>query len=399
MAFLKRIYMDHAGTTPTRTEVVEAMLPYFTEKFGNASTIYSYGREAKKAIEDSREKVAELIGANPKEIFFTSGGTEADNWALRGIAAANSKKGKHIITSSIEHHAVLHTCEALERQGFKITYLPVDKYGLVDVKDVVNAISDETILVSIMHANNEIGTIEPIKEIGEAIKKKKPDIIFHTDAVQTVGKIPVDVNDLGVDLLSMSAHKIYGPKGVGALYIRKGIKILPYMTGGAQESNRRAGTENVAGIVGFGKAAELAKSELNEQYEKLIELRDKLIKGVMEKIPYTHLNGHPTLRLTHNVNFSFEFIEGESMLLNLDMKGICASSGSACTSGSLDPSHVLLAIGLPHEIAHGSLRLTLGRDNTEEDVDYVLEVLPGIVSKLREMSPLFADRKEQSKNV
>ena len=396
---MKRIYMDHAGTTPVRPEVVEAMLPYFTENFGNASTIYSYGREAKKALEDSREKVAQLIGADAKEIYFTSGGTEADNWALRGVAAANIKKGNHIITSSIEHHAVLHTCEDLERQGFKITFLPVDEYGLVDVKHVVDAITDKTIMVSIMHANNEIGTIEPIKAIGEAIKQKKPDIIFHTDAVQTVGKIPVDVNDLGVDLLSMSSHKIYGPKGIGALYIRKGTKISPFMTGGAQESKRRAGTENIPGIVGFGKAAELAKSELQEQYDKLIKLRDKLINGIMETIPYTRLNGHPTLRLPHNVNFSFEFIEGESMLLNLDMKGICASSGSACTSGSLDPSHVLLAIGLPHEIAHGSLRLTLGRDNTEEDVDYVLEVLPGIVNKLREMSPLFAERKEQPKNV
>jgi len=396
---VKRIYMDHAGTTPVRPEVVEAMLPYFTEKFGNASTIYSYGREVKKALEDSREKVARLIGADAKEIYFTSGGTESDNWALRGTAAANIKKGKHIITSSIEHHAVLHTCQDLERQGFKITFLPVDKYGLVDVKHVSDAITDETIMVSIMHANNEIGTIQPIKEISEAIKQQKPDIIFHIDAVQTVGKIPVDVDDLGVELLSMSSHKIYGPKGIGALYIRKGTKISPFMTGGAQESNRRAGTENIPGIVGFGKAAELAKSEQMEQYEKLTTLRDKLIKGIMQNIPYTRLNGHPTLRLPHNVNISFEFIEGESLLLNLDMKGICASSGSACTSGSLDPSHVLLAIGLPHEIAHGSLRLTLGRDNSEEDADYVLEVLPNIVNKLREMSPLFAERKEQPKNV
>lgn len=391
--------MDHAGTTPMRSEVLDAMLPYLTEKFGNASTLYSYGREARKALEDSREKVAQLIGADAKEIYFTSGGTEADNWALRGIAAANMKKGKHIITSSIEHHAILHTCQDLERQGFKITFLPVDKYGLVDLNHVVNAVTDETIMVSIMHANNEIGTIQPIKEIGEAIKQQRPDIIFHTDAVQTVGKIPVSVDDLGVDLLSMSSHKIYGPKGIGALYIRRGTKISPFMTGGAQESNRRAGTENIPGIVGFGKAAELAKSEQKEQYEKLITLRDKLIKGIMETIPYTRLNGHPTLRLPHNVNISFEFIEGESLLLNLDMKGICASSGSACTSGSLDPSHVLLAIGLPHEIAHGSLRLTLGRDNSQQDVDYVLEVLPNIVNKLREMSPLFAERKEQPKNV
>lgn len=389
---MKRVYMDHAGTTPVRQEVLEAMLPYFTERFGNASTIYSYGREAKSAIEEAREKVAHLIGADPREIFFTAGGTESDNWAIRGIAHANKEKGKHIITSSIEHHAVLHTCEDLEKEGFKVTYLPVDKYGLVKVEDVINAITDETILVTIMHANNEIGTIEPIAEIGKALKKLDRKIYFHTDAVQTVGKIPVNVDELGVDLLSISAHKIYGPKGVGALYIRKGTKIKPFMTGGAQENKRRAGTENVPGIVGFGKAAELAEKELMEQYEKLSYLRDKLIKGIMEKIPHVILNGHPTQRLPHNVNVCFKYIEGESLLLNLDMKGICASSGSACTSGSLEPSHVLLAIGLPHEIAHGSLRLTLGRDNTEEDVDYVLEVLPGIVEKLRSMSPLFPSK-------
>ena len=396
---LKRIYLDNAATTPVRSEVLEAMLPYFTQKFGNASTIYSYGREAKEALEESRKNVAQLIGANAEEIFFTSGGTESDNWALRGIAFANVKKGKHIITSSVEHHAVLHTCQDLEKQGFKITYLPVDKDGLINVKDVADAITDETILVSIMHANNEIGTIQPINEIAKAIKQKNPEIIFHTDAVQTAGKIPVNVNNLGVDLLSMSAHKIYGPKGVGALYIRKGTRIAPFMTGGAQESSRRAGTENIAGIVGFGKAAELAVCEQQEQFEKLTLLRDRLMQGILNTIPYTRLNGHPTLRLPHNVNISFEFIEGESILLNLDMKGICASSGSACTSGSLDPSHVLLAIGLPHEIAHGSLRLTLGRENSQEDVDYVLEVLPDIINKLRQMSPLFAKRKEQPKNV
>lgn len=396
---LKRIYLDNAATTPVRSEVLEAMLPYFTQKFGNASTIYSYGREAKEALEESRKNVAQLIGANAEEIFFTSGGTESDNWALRGIASANVKKGKHIITSSVEHHAVLHTCRDLEKQGFKITYLPVDKDGLINVKDVADAITDETILVSIMHANNEIGTIQPINEIAKVIKQKNPEIIFHTDAVQTAGKIPVNVNNLGVDLLSMSAHKIYGPKGVGALYIRKGTRIAPFMTGGAQESSRRAGTENIAGIVGFGKAAELAVCEQQEQFEKLTLLRDRLMQGILNTIPYTRLNGHPTLRLPHNVNISFEFIEGESILLNLDMKGICASSGSACTSGSLDPSHVLLAIGLPHEIAHGSLRLTLGRENSQEDVDYVLEVLPGIINKLRQMSPLFAKRKEQPKNV
>ncbi|WP_213950806.1 cysteine desulfurase NifS [Tepidanaerobacter syntrophicus] len=396
---MKRIYLDNAATTPVRSEVLEAMLPYFTQKFGNASTIYSYGREAKEALEESRKNVAQLIGANAEEIFFTSGGTESDNWALRGIASANVKKGKHIITSSVEHHAVLHTCQDLEKQGFKITYLPVDKDGLINVKDVADTITDETILVSIMHANNEIGTIQPINEIAKVIKQKNPGIIFHTDAVQTAGKIPVNVNNLGVDLLSMSAHKIYGPKGVGALYIRKGTRIAPFMTGGAQESSRRAGTENIAGIVGFGKAAELAVCEQQEQFEKLTLLRDRLMQGILNTIPYTRLNGHPTLRLPHNVNISFEFIEGESILLNLDMKGICASSGSACTSGSLDPSHVLLAIGLPHEIAHGSLRLTLGRENSEEDVDYVLEVLPDIINKLRQMSPLFAKRKEQPKDV
>ena len=396
---MKRIYMDHAGTTPMRKEVLEAMLPYLTERFGNASTIYSYGREAKTALEDSREKVAGLIGADARELFFTAGGSESDNWALRGIAAANGDKGNHIITSSIEHHAVLHTCQDLEKQGYKVTYLPVDKFGLVDPEHVNNAITDETILVSIMHANNEIGTIEPIAEISKVIKQKRKNIYFHTDAVQTVGKIPVNVNDLGVDLLSISSHKIYGPKGVGALYIRKGTKIKPFITGGAQESQRRAGTENVPGIVGFGKAAELIGKELEKEHERLSKLRDKLIHGIMEKIPHVRLNGHPTRRLPHNVNLCFEFIEGESLLLNLDMKGICASSGSACTSGSLEPSHVLLAIGLPHKIAHGSLRLTLGRDNTEEDVNYILEILPDIVSKLREMSPLFAERKELPKNV
>ncbi|AYO30494.1 cysteine desulfurase NifS [Biomaibacter acetigenes] len=396
---MKRIYMDHAGTTPMRKEVLEAMLPYLTDRFGNASSIYSYGREAKTALEDSREKVAGLIGADAREVFFTAGGSESDNWALRGIAAANGDKGNHIITSSIEHHAVLHTCQDLEKQGYKVTYLPVDKFGLVDPEHVNNAITDETILVSIMHANNEIGTIEPIAEISKVIKQKRKNIYFHTDAVQTVGKIPVNVNDLGVDLLSISSHKIYGPKGVGALYIRKGTKIKPFITGGAQESQRRAGTENVPGIVGFGKAAELIGKELEKEHERLSKLRDKLIHGIMEKIPHVRLNGHPTRRLPHNVNVCFEFIEGESLLLNLDMKGICASSGSACTSGSLEPSHVLLAIGLPHKIAHGSLRLTLGRDNTEEDVNYILEILPDIVSKLREMSPLFAERKELPKNV
>lgn len=394
---MKKVYLDHAATTPVRKEVIEAMLPYYKENFGNPSSVYSYGREARKAIEDSREKVAEILGADPKEIYFTSGGTESDNWAIKGVAYANREKGNHIITSAIEHHAVLHTCEFLEKQGFKVTYLPVDKYGIVNVEDLKKAVTDKTILVSIMHANNEIGSIQPIEEIGEFLKDKK--IYFHIDAVQTVGKIPVNVDKLNVDLLSLSAHKIYGPKGVGALYIRKATKILPFIHGGAQEKKRRAGTENVAGIVGLGVAADLANKELEVQRKHLMTLRDKLITGIKEKIPYVIFNGHPEKRLPHNVNVCFEFIEGESLLLNLDLKGICASSGSACTSGSLNPSHVLLAIGLKHEVAHGSLRLTLGKDNTEEDINYVLEVLPGIVDKLRQMSPLFAQRKEKALNV
>lgn len=396
---MKKIYMDHAGTTPMRKEVLDYMLPYFTEKFGNASSIYSYGREAKSALENSRIKVANLINAKPDEIFFTSGGTEADNWALKGIAFANKEGKKHIITSSIEHHAILHTCQDLEKVGFKVTYLPVDKYGLIDPKQLADSITDETFLVSIMHANNEIGTIEPIKELVEVVKEKDENIYFHTDAVQTVGKIPVDVKDLDVDLLSISSHKIYGPKGVGALFIKKGTKIKPILTGGAQERKRRAGTENIPAIVGFGKAAELAHRDLLQDKSRLEKLRDYLIKGILKNIPHTRLNGHPIKRLPHNVNVCFEFVEGESMLMKLDMKGICASSGSACTSGSLEPSHVLLAIGLPHELAHGSLRLTLGRDNEKEDVDYVIKALKEIVDKLREMSPLFSERKEMAKNV
>lgn len=391
---MKKIYMDHAGTTPTMKEVVDSMLPYFTEKFGNASSIYSYGREAKSALENSRISIANLINAEPDEIFFTSGGTEADNWALRGTALANKNGKNHIITSSIEHHAILNTCKDLEKLGFKVTYLPVDKYGLVDPKQLASCITDETMLVSIMHANNEIGTIEPIKELVKIVKEKDENIYFHTDAVQTVGKIPVNVKELNVDLLSMSAHKIYGPKGIGALFIKRGTNIKPFLTGGAQEGKMRAGTENIPAIVGFGKAAEIAHRDLFKEKDRLTKLRDHLINGIINNIPYTRLNGHPTYRLPHNVNVCFEFIEGESMLLNLDMKGICASSGSACTSGSLEPSHVLLAIGLPHEIAHGSLRLTLGRDNEKKDVDYVIETLKEIVGKLREMSPLFSDRKE-----
>lgn len=378
--------MDHAATTSADVEVVKVMEPYFTLKYGNPNSIHSFGQESRKAVEEAREKTAHLIGANPSEIVFTAGGTEADNYAVKGIAWANQKKGNHIITSKIEHHAVLHSCQFLEKQGFRVTYLPVDKYGLIDSEDVKKAITGKTILVTIMHANNEIGTIEPIKEISKVVKKA--GVYFHTDSVQTVGHIPIDVNDLGVDMLSMSGHKFYGPNGVGALYLRKGTRIVNLIDGGAQEKNRRAGTENVAGIAGLGKAAELAEKRLVQGKEvEVMKLRDKLIKGITEKIDHAYLNGHPTKRLPGNANFCFEFIEGESMLLSLDMEGVAASSGSACTSGSLTASHVLLAIGLPPEIAHGSLRLTLGKDNTEEEIDYVIDILPGIIEKLRALSP------------
>jgi cysteine desulfurase len=383
----RHIYMDHAATTPVNPQVLEAMLPYFTDKFGNASSIYSIGRESKKALEEAREKVAKALGAMPREIFFTGSGTEADNWAIKGTAYANKDKGKHIITTSIEHHAVLHACQYLESDGFTVTYLPVDENGLVSPQQVLDAITPETILISIMFANNEIGTIQPIGEIGKIAKEK--GIIFHTDAVQAIGNIPVNVNDLNIDLLSLSGHKFYGPTGVGALYIKKGVKIASFMHGGAQERGRRASTENVPAIVGLGKAIELATENIDEYNKKLIELRDRTINEVMEKIPFVRLNGDRYRRLPGNVNFSFEFIEGESLLLMLDMKGIAASSGSACTSGSLDPSHVLLAIGLPHEIAHGSLRITFGEENTHEDIDYLMEVLPTVVNRLREMSPLY----------
>jgi cysteine desulfurase len=367
-------------------EVVEAMKPFLTQKYGNPNSIHSFGQEAREAVEEAREKIARLIGANPSEIVFTAGGTEADNYAIKGIAWANQKKGNHIITSQIEHHAVLHSCQFLEKHGFKVTYLKVDKYGLIDPEEVKKAITDQTILVTIMHANNEIGTIEPIKEIGKIVKEA--GIYFHTDSVQTTGHIPIEVNDLGVDMLSISGHKLYGPKGVGALYLRKGTKIVNLIDGGAQEKNRRAGTENVTGMVGLGKAVELAEKRLaGGEVDKVVKLRDKLITGIMDRIENVRLNGHSTKRLPGNVNICFEFIEGESMLLNLDMKGVAASSGSACTSGSLEPSHVLLAIGLPPEIAHGSLRLTLGKDNTEEDIDYVLDILPNIIEKLRALSP------------
>ena len=383
---MKRIYLDYAATTPTHPEVMKAMLPYFSEAFGNPSSIYSYGQEAKGAIEEARTKITDLIGARDEEIVFTSSGTEADNFALKGVAFANESKGNHIITNSIEHHAVIETCKFLERRGFRITYLPVDEYGLVDPSNVKKAITDKTILISVIHANNEMGTIEPIVETGQIAKEAK--IYFHTDAVQTVGHIPVDVNELGVDLLSMSAHKLYGPKGIGALYIRKGTKLSPFMHGGEQERRRRASTENVPGIVGFGKAVELARQEMSQEAKRLTFLRDQLIKGLLERIDHTRLNGHPIMRLPNNVNVSVDYIEGESMVLNLDLEGICASTGSACSSASLEPSHVLLAIGLSHEQAHGSLRFTLGKWTTEEEIRRVLEVLPRIVAKLRAMSPL-----------
>ncbi len=378
------IYMDHSATTAVDPAVAGAMLPYFSEKYGNPSSLYSIGREARRAIEEARLKVADLIGAKKEEIIFTGSGTESDNLAIKGTAYRNRKKGDHIITSSIEHHAVLHTCKYLETQGFRVTYLPVNREGMVNPADMEKAITPKTILVTIMHANNEIGSIQPIEEIGKITKEK--NIPFHTDAVQTAGKIPVNVEALGVNLLSMSAHKIYGPKGVGALYIKKGTFVEPLLHGGGHERNIRSSTENVAGIVGFGKAAELAKQRLPQE-QQVAGLRDRLIKGVLE-IKESYLNGHPTKRLPNNANFRFSYIEGESMILNLDMKGVAASTGSACSSTSLEPSHVLLAIGLRPEEAHGSLRLTLGHENTQEDVDYVVSVLPDIVNKLRMISPL-----------
>ncbi len=387
---MDRIYMDNAGTTCVAPEVVEAMLPYFTECYGNASSIHGTGRDARRALEDARKRVAACIGAKPNEIYFTSGGSESDNWALKGFAYANRRKGNHIITSAIEHHAILHTCEFLKTQGFDVTYVPVDEYGRVSPADVEKAITDQTILISVMAANNEIGTIEPVKEIAAVAHAHK--ITFHTDAVQAMGAISVNVNDWDVDMLSMSAHKFHGPKGVGALYIRQGVRMENFMHGGAQERGKRASTENVPGIVGMTVALERAVKHQPETAERLSRLRDKLIHGILTTIPYTRLNGHPTERLPGNVNVSVLYIEGEGLLLRLDVEGgIAASSGSACTSGSLDPSHVLLAIGLPHEVAHGSLRLSLSDINTEEEVDEVLRVLPGIVQKLRDMSPVYQD--------
>jgi len=383
---MKRIYLDYAATTPTHPEVVKAMLPYFTDAFGNPSSIYSYGLEAKGAIEEARVKVADLIGARSSELVFTSGGTEADNTAIIGVAYANEGKGNHIITTLIDHPAVIAACRFLEKRGFTVTYLPVDEYGLVALDNVKKAITDKTILISVMHANNEVGTIEPIAEIGKIAREA--GVYFHTDAVQTVGQIPVDVNEFGADLLSMEAHRMYGPKGVGALYIRKGTKLVPFMKGGEQERWRRAGTENVPGIVGFGKATELVQQEMSQEAERLTSLRDKFIKGLLERIDHTRLNGHPLQRLPSNVHVTIDFIEGEAMLLNLDLEGICAATASACASSSLEPSHVLLAMGLSHERAHGSLRFTLGKWTTEEEIEQVLDILPRIVAKLRAMSPL-----------
>ncbi len=384
---MKRVYLDYAATTPCDPQVIKAMEPYFFEKFGNASSIHSFGQEAKGAIEDSRLALASFLGADPSEIVFTSGGTESNNFAIKGVAYALEKQGNHIITTAIEHHAVIEPCKFLERKGFNVTYVPVDKYGLVSAQDIKRALTDKTILISVMHANNEIGTIQPVAEIGKIAKEK--GIYFHTDAVQTVGHIPVNVDDLNVNLLSLSAHKFYGPKGVGALYIRKGTRIETFLHGGDQEKGRRASTHNTSGIAGLGKAIELCRDKMEQEAEYQKVLRDKLIKEIPDKISEVYLNGHPTQRLPNNVNFSIKYIEGESILLNLDMLGIACSTGSACTSSSLEPSHVLLAIGLAHEIAHGSLRITLGRWTKEDDIEYLLENLPKIVEKLRAMSPLY----------
>lgn len=385
----KMIYLDNAATTKTAPEVVEAMLPYFTEFYGNASSVYGFAGNSKEAMNHAREIIADSLGAKENEIYFTAGGSEADNWALKAAAEAYKTKGNHIITSKIEHHAILHTCQWLEKNGFEVTYLDVDENGVVKLDELKKAIRPETILISIMFANNEIGTIEPIKEIGAIAKEH--GILFHTDAVQAFGQVPINVDELNIDMLSSSGHKLNGPKGIGFLYIRKGVKIRSFVHGGAQERKRRAGTENIPGIVGYGVAVDRAMKTMKERTDKEIELRDYLIDRVLKEVPYTRLNGHRTDRLPNNANFSFQFIEGESLLIMLDMKGICGSSGSACTSGSLDPSHVLLAIGLPHEIAHGSLRLTLSDETTKEDIDYVVEVIKEIVDRLRSMSPLYED--------
>ena len=385
----KLIYLDNAATTKTSEEVVAAMLPYFTEYYGNPSSVYEFASESKKAVSNARRTIAETLGAQENEIYFTAGGSEADNWALKATAEAYQSKGKHIITTKIEHHAILHTAEYLEKRGFEITYIGVDENGVVKVDELEKAIRPDTILISVMFANNEIGTIQPIKEIGEIAKKH--GVLFHTDAVQAYGQLPINVDELHIDMLSSSGHKLNGPKGIGFLYIRKGVKIRSFVHGGAQERKRRAGTENVPGIVGYGKAAEIAAKTMKERTAKEIELRDHLIDRVLAEVPYPRLNGHRTNRLPNNANFSFQFVEGESLLILLDNNGICASSGSACTSGSLDPSHVLLAIGLPHEIAHGSLRLTLSAETTMEDIDFVVDCIKQIIERLRSMSPLYED--------
>lgn len=389
------IYLDNAATTKTAPAVVEAMLPYFSELYGNPSSIYTIAQKSKEAIDKAREQIAQVLGTNAENIYFTAGGSEADNWALKATYELLKGKGNHIITTKIEHHAILHTCEYLEKLGARITYLDVDKDGIVDLEELKAAITPETILISVMFANNEMGSVQPIKEIGEIAKAN--NILFHTDAVQAFGQLPINVDELNIDMLSSSGHKINGPKGIGFLYIRKGVKIRSFIHGGAQERKRRAGTENVPGIVGYGAAAELANRTMKERTAKETELRDYLIKRVLSEVPQTKLNGHPEKRLPNNANFSFEFVEGESLLMMLDMKGICASSGSACTSGSLDPSHVLLAIGLPHEIAHGSLRLTLSDETTKEEIDYVVDCIKEIIAQLRSMSPLYEDFKAGKK--
>ena len=385
----KMIYLDNAATTKTRPEVVEAMLPYFTESYGNPSSVYTFSAKSKEAVTKAREIIADSLGVKSNEIYFTAGGSEADNWALVAAAEAYEAKGKHIITSKIEHHAILHTCEYLEKRGYEVTYLDVDENGVVKLDELKKAIRPDTILISIMFANNEIGTIEPIKEIGAIAKEH--GILFHTDAVQAYGHVPISADEYNIDMLSASGHKINGPKGSGFLYIRKGVKIRSFIHGGAQERRRRAGTENVPGIVGFGKAVQLAMDEMEERTKKEVEMREYLMEKVLREVPFTRINGSRTSRLPNNINFAFQFIEGESLLIKLDMAGICGSSGSACTSGSLDPSHVLLAIGLPHEIAHGSLRLTLSEENTMEEMDITADKIKEIVAYLRELSPLYED--------
>lgn len=384
---MKGIYMDHNATTPVHPDVMEAMLPFFNEHFGNPSSIHWAGREVKKGIETARESVASFLKCDPKEIVFTAGGSESDNLAIKGVCEALKDKGNHIITTRVEHPAVLNTCEYMEKQGFQVTYLPVDMDGMINLEDLKNAVTDKTMLITVMFANNETGTIFPIAEIGKIAKERK--ITFHTDAVQAAGKVHLDVNALNVDLLTISAHKLYGPKGVGILYVRKGTKIKPMIHGGGQERNRRAGTENVTGLVGMGKACEIAIRDMDSENERLLRLRERLHKGLSRKIEHVRLNGHPSMRLSNTLNVSFEYVEGESLLLNLDMDGVAASSGSACSSGSLEPSHVLTAMGLPHEVAHGSVRFSLGRSNSEADIDKIIEIMPPVVARLRAMSPLY----------